>query len=67
MTKKHYEAIAKILITWAARTDPNWMAYKDLAETLADYMARENPRFNPDKFLEVAGVLNREVVSSIVS
>lgn len=47
MSKKDYEAIAEIVRTADIRY---------LAESLADHFAKENPRFDREKFLQAATV-----------
>ena len=53
MTKKHYEAIAEIVMTYRKEAIP---------EKLADYFAQDNPRFNRDMFLAACGIEAREKV-----
>lgn len=49
MTKKHFEAIAKILRKWGeGRMEPNkWIA---LVNDFADLCQAENPNFDRDRF-----------------
>jgi hypothetical protein len=71
MTKKHFEAIARIIKanmdhakTWddaAAGFDEGYgvgfgMGAQTVADDLADYFAKENPRFDRDRFLKACGV-----------
>lgn len=69
MTKKDYELIAGCF-NWfntiqleqdtkdlePETVDSMRTASKDIAETLADNLERENPRFNRDKFLKACGL-----------
>lgn len=56
MTKKHYEAIAKILIEANKDGLPDY--YLDsIATGLANYFANDNKNFNRARFLEVCGVI----------
>ena len=48
MTKKHYEAIAKIL----SHGKDQLTDKAKLTKKLADYFATDNPKFNRDKFIE---------------
>jgi hypothetical protein len=58
MTKKHFEAIAKIMKRYYAR--PEWyvkysgnsvqILLNELINELADYMQDANPRFDRDRF-----------------
>lgn len=49
MSKKHYEAIAKIINDnlWELRNSNNFM---DFVQELCSYFAEENERFDSDKF-----------------
>jgi hypothetical protein len=49
MSKKHYEAIAKIINDnlWELRNSNNFL---DFVQELCSYFAEENERFNSDKF-----------------
>lgn len=51
MTKKHFEAIAKIMATFKESPSMPIIAYE-----LANYFQRENPRFNRAKFLKACNV-----------
>jgi hypothetical protein len=53
MTKKHFEAIARVLRGEAkgARTYEASVAIEDVTYALAALFAAENPRFNRDLFL----------------
>lgn len=51
MTKKHFEAIAKLLNQWAERNpDIRWIIYKDLVEAMALYLKTQNPLFDEARF-----------------
>ena len=59
-TKKHYKAIAEIIEN---RAGINNYVYAEerthalsIANDLADYFAKNNPRFDKDKFLEACGL-----------
>lgn len=54
MTKRHFEAIAKILATADGMYEYHTKVY--IANQLADYFEQENPRFDRDRFLKAAGV-----------
>lgn len=65
MTKKHFEAIAAIILDERPATlwgmtddysDGNRDGIKTIAERLADYFATENPQFNRARFLAACGV-----------
>lgn len=65
MTKKHFEAIAQTLRDEFEATlpsaDPEFIrgaayALEETAKSLADYFARENPRFDRDRFLTACGL-----------
>ena len=68
MTKKHYEAIARILADVLEHEqddfDPqahgvNFTTYyyiQDVARQLAEYFASDNPRFDRARFLSACGV-----------
>jgi len=64
-TRQHYEAIAGIFaktIDPGDRTDkisPNEYTYavlESMGDDLADYFAKDNPRFDRKKFLEACGL-----------
>jgi hypothetical protein len=60
MGKKHYEEIAEIIRSeWSSGClDP--MAYEaidNISKNLADFFAKNNPKFNRAKFLKLAGVV----------
>ena len=61
-TRQHYKAIAAIIKETSDMHDhPNlyaWMATdtEGLAGKLADYFAKNNPRFDREKFLEACGL-----------
>ena len=48
MTKKHFEAIAKILRD--SEVDPNFV--QALAKALAQYFATTNPNFDAERFVK---------------
>jgi hypothetical protein len=48
MTKKHFKAIAEILRAYDASYD--------LVAQFAHYIQRDNPRFDPVKFMNAAGI-----------
>lgn len=52
MTKKHYEAIARILAIDTGYT----REVAIIAERLADYFAQDNPRFQRYRFLQACGL-----------
>lgn len=59
MTKKHYVAVARIIKANidAARMDSDLQSIKRIgmiAVQLSDFMARDNPKFNMDRFIEAA-------------
>lgn len=62
MTRKHFEAIALIIKNAripnaAAGFDDGFDAgVEDVATSLADYFAGENPRFDREKFLTACGI-----------
>lgn len=56
MTRKHYEAIARIIRDAEAsqfKTKAGTLAYVTLA--LADMLAQDNPRFDRTRFFEACG------------
>jgi hypothetical protein len=48
MTKKHFKAIAEILRAYGASYD--------MTAQFAHYFQKENPRFDPVKFMNTAGI-----------
>lgn len=56
MTRKDYELIAKVLANFGADNRPV-DDRDDIANDLADALAADNPRFNRERFLIAAGVL----------
>lgn len=48
MTRRDFETIAQVLATTVSR--------ENIARTLADKFAADNPRFDRDRFLEAARV-----------
>lgn len=58
MTKKHYEAIAKIIQLYKAiesHSDKRMCYY--IAHDLADYFQTDNKNFNRERFLEACGII----------
>lgn len=64
MTRKNYEAIARTIRdefeASLPESDPAFIrggAYvlEETAKSLADYMQRDNPRFNKNRFLKACG------------
>jgi hypothetical protein len=52
MTRKHFEAIAAMLVPYTNMTEtPVILAVDSLITKLADFCAQENPNFNRSKFL----------------
>lgn len=56
MTKKHYEAIANIIVSQYDNANINDYGRYRIACELADYFASDNPRFDRARFLEACGV-----------
>ncbi len=62
MTKKHFEALARILNRHrVADAAPGFdegydAAAHSIAEEIADYLGSQNPRFDRQKFLDAAGI-----------
>ena len=50
MTKKHFEAIARILRESGNNAETQW-----IAKELADYFVSENVRFDRARFMNAAG------------
>lgn len=50
MTKKHYEAIARIILF-----TPEREAAQGVAKKLCIYFVADNPKFKKDKFLRACG------------
>ena len=63
MTKKHYEAISQVLKPYCKET-PNIGG--NIAESLAEYFASENPRFDERRFLESCGLKYEEMGQRII-
>lgn len=62
MTKKNFEAIARILkanqVELHSDFDRGYIAgVEGIAHELADHFAVENPRFNRDQFLTACGIV----------
>jgi hypothetical protein len=55
MTKKHFEAIARIVDFRRSMDAPTDGAFFNLVSDLADYFKSENPRFDRARFLEACG------------
>jgi len=59
MTKKVYEKIAKVIhgqkVRYMFDAQSQAVVY-DLAEALANSLARDNPRFDRERFLKACGV-----------
>lgn len=70
MSKKHFELVARILreqLSADPRADSRELAYANMgaravliatAEAFADAFAKENPRFDRDRFLTACGIDN---------
>ena len=61
MTKKHYEAIARILQGYklAPMYENDYSDYRTsdhIAEDLADYFQTDNPKFDRTRFLQACGI-----------
>lgn len=61
MTKKHFEALARILkdnqVEIHSDFDRGYIAgVEGVAHEMADYFASENPRFNRKQFLTACGI-----------
>ena len=59
MTKKHYEAIAKVIYNRVVLCEGNKIVLAGLYYTtvdLANYFAKENPRFDRRRFLKACGI-----------
>ena len=52
MTKKHYEAIARIILQCEMENESRDM----LVYMLADYFAQDNPRFDRVRFITACGI-----------
>jgi len=52
MTKKHYEAIAKVLAD-----QPSSLNKKLICLNLAAFFSKDNPLFNRSKFLNACGII----------
>lgn len=57
MTRKHFEAIAKVL-------NAN-MASHELVEDFADMLEQENPRFDRDRFVDASSKLREEYMEQV--
>jgi len=60
LTKKHYEAIARIAKQWMDDAEQYDRESVDMvcwqACNLADYFAKDNPRFDRARFLKACGL-----------
>ncbi len=56
MTKKHYQAIAVILLHHKKCIDSGFEPKQTIAHDLADYFTTDNPRFDRSRFLEACGI-----------
>lgn len=59
MSRKDYEAIAKILAEEAEanrNSDEGWRAVSAITWSLAEYFAEDNPEFNRSRFMAAAGI-----------
>lgn len=61
LSKQHYKAIAEIIGLNHVRVYINnngelIVNLIEIAKDLADYFAKDNPRFDRDRFLEVCGL-----------
>ena len=56
MHRKDYVAIADVLATRKGIWSTAELARQDIAEMIADLMARDNPRFDRARFLAACGV-----------
>lgn len=57
MTKKHYEAIAKILHQSVQYDfEGDYGLTTKVVNELADYFEQENPKFNRERFLQACGI-----------
>lgn len=64
LTRKHYHSIAEIFKQNLEEIKPidsmlaqyGWACIACVAEELADYFEKDNPRFDRDRFLEACGV-----------
>lgn len=59
MTKKHYEAIAAIMNEQGAKCHAIRLMglQEQTCEQLADYFAKDNPKFNRQFFLKACGIV----------
>lgn len=59
MTKKHYEAIAAVILFEKRRplAHDEWLKIPEyIAVALADYFATDNPKFDRARFLQACGI-----------
>lgn len=52
LSRKHYKAIAKIIVDAGYK----WLYRKRISNDMADYFATDNPQFNRQKFLDACGI-----------
>lgn len=55
MTKRHFEAIARIVDRRRALDAPGDASFFNLVSDLADFFKAENPRFDRARFLTACG------------
>lgn len=55
MTKKHFEAIARIIRDTYTDDEAGTAALRTAAEEMADYFAMINPNFDRQRFLTACG------------
>jgi len=56
MTKKDFEAVAKVLNFSSAFGSPQWETRQWIASELAELFANDNPNFDRDRFMEACGL-----------
>ena len=58
MTKKHYEALARILSSQMCDAEMETCQHtvRLITRDIADYLATENPRFDRSRFLKACGL-----------
>jgi hypothetical protein len=55
LSKKHYEAIAKVLYSASDRSVSN-TTHVEITNKLADYFEQDNPKFNRPKFMQAVDI-----------
>lgn len=55
MTKTNFEAMASLIRATLTETDEEREVVENLAQRMAAMFGRENPRFDPQKFLTACG------------